>query len=111
MGTPNREGGLDVKQLDALVLHYFHASLAPTSRSYDSAKRRYLKFCHASNILPLPATEDKLCNFAAYLADSSITHQTIKCYLPAIRHLQISANMGDPHNKLHAKIRACSKGH
>ena len=102
---------MDVEQLDALVSYYFHASLTPTtSRSYDSAKRRYLKFCHASNILPLPATEDKLCNFAAYLADSSLTHQTIKCYLSAIRHLQISSNMGDPHISCMPKLEHVLRG-
>jgi len=33
----------DIQRLDALVLFYFHASLAPsTTRTYGSAKQRYL---------------------------------------------------------------------
>ena len=102
---------MDIERLDSLVSFYFHASLAPsTSRSYESAKRRYINFCHTSNTQPLPATENKLCNFAAYLADSSITHQTIKCYLSAIRHLQISANMGDPQISCMPKLEHVLRG-
>ena len=40
--------------------------------------------------------EQNLCNFAAYLASSGLAHQTIKCYLSAVKHLQIESGMGDP---------------
>lgn len=32
----------------------------------------------------------------AYLADNGVKHSSIKCYLSAIRHLQISAGLSDP---------------
>ena len=88
---------MDVERLDSLVSLYFRASLAPsTHRSYESAKRRYSQFCLLTKSTPLPLTEQNLCNFAAYLADSGLAHQTIKCYLSAVKHLQIESGMGDP---------------
>ena len=89
---------MDIQQLDPLVSFYFHASLAPsTTRSYDSAKRRYLQFCSTKNITSLPVTEQNLCSYVAHVAKSGLSHQTIKCYLSAIRHLQIELGGGDPH--------------
>ena len=41
-------------------------------------------------------TEGKLCSFVAFVANSGLAHQTVKCYLSAIRHLQIKSGMGDP---------------
>ena len=40
-------------------------------------------------------TEGKLGSFVAFVANSSLAYQTIKCYLSAIRHLQIESGMGD----------------
>ena len=55
-----------------------------------------MDFCKASACIPYPVTEDGLCRFVAYLADSNLKHQTIKSYLSAIRFGQIMAGFGDP---------------
>ena len=36
-----------------------------------------------------------MCSFVAYLADDNLAYSTIKCYLSAVRHLQISRGFGD----------------
>ena len=53
-------------------------------------------FCKASAGDPYPVSEDELCWFVAYLADSNLKHQMIKLYLSAIRFGQIMAGFGDP---------------
>ena len=109
----NWETGLDLKQLDTLVSFYFQASLAPsTTHSYESARRKHLQFCSKSNVSPIPATEGKLCSFVAFVANYGLAHQPIKCYLSAIRHLQI---VGDPQistmPKLEHVLRGIKKEH
>ena len=44
----------------------------------------------------LPTTEQKLIEFVAFAANQGLKHQTIKCYLSAVRHLQIASGGGDP---------------
>ena len=68
-----------------------------TQRSYSSAKRQYLKFCLAANLIPLPVTEYNLCLFVAYLSHhSKLQPSSIKAYLAAVRHLQVSFGLPDP---------------
>ena len=61
-----------------------------------AGKRRYIEFCEKTAAALLPATEKLLCHFVAYLKEEGLWHQTVKSYLAAVRHLQISNNMGDP---------------
>ena len=62
---------LDVGRLDQLVQQHLRQALAPTTQSsYAYGQRRYLDFCKASACVPYPVTEDGLCRFVAYLADS-----------------------------------------
>ena len=76
---------------------YFHSGLAPSShRSYDSAKRRFINFCSKASQDPLPVNENLLCRFTAYLAEEGLAPSTIKLYLSAVRHLQISMGLPDP---------------
>ena len=99
MGGPgiSSEVGLDVPRLDALAKELFDKGLAPsTTRTYASAKQRYLIFCHTYNIPPLPLSEIKLCRYVSYLSAQQLKYQSIKCYLSAIRHLQISHGFADP---------------
>ena len=44
----------------------------------------------------LPVTEPHLCSFVSLLADQGLKYRTVKVYLSAIRHLQISAAQPDP---------------
>ena len=48
------------------------------------------------HISSYPIKEDTLCNYATYLADQGLRHQTITCYLSAISHQQISLSLLDP---------------
>ena len=76
---------------------YFHSGLAPsTHKSYNSAKRRFLCFCNQAQLNPLPISEMLLCRYVAHLAEEGLAPRTIKAYLSAIRHLQVSMNLSDP---------------
>lgn len=44
----------------------------------------------------LPLSEQVLCWFVAKLGSESLSYQTIKCYLSAVRHYSIMAGHGDP---------------
>ena len=55
-----------------------------------------MEFCRKISAVPLPTTEKHLCCFVAYLREEGLRHQTVKSYLSAVWHLQISNDMGDP---------------
>ena len=61
-----------------------------------AGKKKYLSFCQEAGTAPLLATEQKLIEFVAFAANQGLKHQTIKCYLFAVRHLQIASGGGDP---------------
>ena len=41
-------------------------------------------------------TEQKLIGFVAYAVNQGLKHQTVKCYLSVVRHLQVECGVGDP---------------
>ena len=87
---------------------YFHNGLAPsTHKSYDSAKRRFLYFCSKAQLNPLPVT---VCRYVAYLAEDSLAPKTVKLYLSAVRHLQVSMNLPDPKIGDMAQLEQVVKG-
>ena len=73
-----------------------HSVAESTRRSYSSAQRRYLQFCRDQNLSPVPTSEGQLCQFVSYLALANLSHNTMKCYLSAIRHWHIAEGAGDP---------------
>ncbi len=76
---------------------FFRNGLAEsTQRAYNSAKRRYIHFCHDHNLAPIPSSEQQLCQYVSYLALANLSHNTIKCYLSAVRHLHIAEQAPDP---------------
>ena len=88
---------LDISSLGQSVRNYYLQGLAPsTQRTYQSAKSRYIGFCNSGSLPPLPVSENLLCHYASYLADSGLAHTSIKAYLSAVRHLQISHGLHDP---------------
>ena len=88
---------MDLAQLEENVSHFLGQALAPaTLRSYKSGQARYFQFCQDAGLQPLPLTEQVLCMFVAHLGTESLSHQTLKCYLSAIRHFSIMAGQGDP---------------
>ena len=91
--------------------HFFRNGLAPsTQKTYNSGKKRYLQFCKDKSTLPLPASEEQLCQFVSSLAIQSLCHNTIKSYLAAIRHLHIAEGYGDPHVHNMARLEQVLKG-
>lgn len=83
--------------MEESVSFYLEKALAPsTLRTYSSGLHRYMVFCTAANLQPIPLAEHTLCMFAAQLAKEGLTHQTIKSYLSAIRHFHIYSGQGDP---------------
>ena len=66
-----------------------------------AGKRRYLDFCQRMSLSPLPTTKKKLVSFVAFTTQQGLKHQTIKCYLVAIGHLQIDCGGATP------ELKAC----
>ena len=76
---------------------YFRNGLAPSiHRSYDSAKHRFLSFCNQAHLKLSPISESLLCRYVAHLAEQGLAPKTIKLYLSAVRHLQVSMSISDP---------------
>ena len=75
-----------------------------TQKSYNSAKKQYVLFCSSKGLVPLPASEHQLCQFASFLATRDLCHNSIKSYLAAIRHLHIAEGIGGPHISRMAKL-------
>ena len=83
--------------LGPTVQRLLQAGLAPsTQRVYASGKKKYLTFCQLTGSPPLPVTEHNLMYFVAFAVNKGLKHQTIKSYLSAVRHLQVSCGGGDP---------------
>ena len=117
--NPNGAGGatdsvnprLDISALDRAVDSYFRSALAPSSRrTYASAQQWYLKFCTQFSLTPLPLIEHQLCQFVSYLANDGLSHVSIKGYLAALRHLQISSGLPDPAISAMPKLEGVVKG-
>ena len=80
------------------VQAYFNQGLAQsTQKTYSTAMRHFHEFCARFNITtPFPITEHTMCCFAAYLADRTLSPQTVKGYLAAVRNMQLSLGLPDP---------------
>lgn len=84
-------------RLDQIIQHFLHWALAPsTHHSYEAAHKCFLSFCTKIQSSPLPVTETLLCWYVASLADQKLKYQAIKCYLSAVRFLQIMSSFSDP---------------
>lgn len=78
------------------------AGIAPsTERTYTTAQKGFLSFCHQLNLVPLPASEDTLILYISELAQTK-AHSTIKLYLAGVRHLHIVNGLENP---LEGKLR------
>ena len=93
----NSPAGLGIHGLDQIVHQYLAGSLAPsTSASYRSAANRYLHFCTHFRLAPLPLQQDTIVRFAAHLASTGVSYQSIRSYLSGLRFLQVSSGFPDP---------------
>ena len=102
---------MDLCSLEGLVQSYFACGLAKrTQTSYVSGQKRYLAFCEAYNLTPLPLSESNLCLFSAFLAHQGLQAQTVSSYLSALRHLQVSAGFSAPNRSDWPRLQYTLKG-
>ena len=76
--------------------YFGHALASSTQRSYHSAQILYTDFCTNIAIAPIPILQSTLCLFVSHLASQGVAHKSIKCYLSAVRHLQIATIGSEP---------------
>ena len=101
---------LDVAELVPVVWYLFEAGLAPSTRkSYKSGVGRYLAFCDDSGLPAFPASEEVVL-FIAHLHSQHLAHGTVKSYLAAIRHGQISRGMDSPNIPSMPRVEYVLKG-
>ena len=77
-----------------------------TARTYNSAQKRYLNFCSKFDLLPLPADEDQLLLYVAFLHQEGLKAATVRVYLAAVRSLHIEEGHGNPLDNNQRLIRA-----
>ena len=72
---------------------FLHDGLAASSYSrtiYAAGQGRYIYFCNTAKVPATPATEYTLILFIIHFASTNISYATIKVYLSAIRHMNVS---------------------
>ena len=62
------------------------------------------------DFVPLPVSEQQLCQYTAWLANQGLTHKTLKTYLAAVRHLQIAEGLPDPKIASMPKLEQVMRG-
>ena len=67
-----------------------------TRKTYTSAQNRYIHFCQLYGQTPMPATEQVLLLYIAYLYDQKLSHSTVHVYLAAVRSLHIFHGYNNP---------------
>ena len=84
--------------MDHIVQEYCRLGIAKsTTRSYNSALKRFYQFCTKFSIdYPFPVSESLLCYYVAFLAQSGLAPSSIRSYLAAVRHMQVTCIMGYP---------------
>ena len=88
---------LDITELEQNVQLYLQSAMPKsTVATYTSAHHRYLDFCHCSSHQPYPASEKTLCQFAGFLGQQNLKHQTIKSYLSGVQYFYIVQSFPDP---------------
>ena len=107
----HHQTGLGIPNLDTIVHQLIDRGVAKSTLiSYDAGKRRYLAFCQQFNLSPLPVCEPNLCRFVAFLFSSSLSYQSIRSYLSAVRHLQIVSGLPDPSLSSFSRLDYALKG-
>ena len=97
--------------LDQAVRFYLNSSVTPSTRkAYESANRRFIKFCNKFKLLAYPADEDILCKFSSQLAVEGLAPSSIKAYLSAVRFCQLRAGFPDPRADRMPRLRQVQNG-
>ena len=95
--TTGHQCRLAIPPLVKSAERYFAKSLSTASqRSYAAGTKRYLDFCSSFSLSPFPFSEVNLSSFVSFLADQGLKHQTLKCYLSAVRSAQIAHGYAEP---------------
>ena len=80
--------------LQAVLQRYYINGIATTTRStYAAGQKLYNIFCSRTNRTTVPATEETLLLFVAYMITLNLSHATIKVYLSAVRHMHVTAGL------------------
>ena len=59
--------------------------------------KKFNAFCTKFTVTdPFPVTEHVLCCFAAFMANTGLSPQTVRSYLAAVRNMQLSMGLPDP---------------
>jgi hypothetical protein len=66
-----------------------------TVRTYKSQTNSYLRFCVNYGLQPVPATQQTLCTYMAFLS-RSLTPSSVKGYMNAVRLLHIESGFVNP---------------
>ena len=103
---------MDLSSLEKDVQWYFeHGLAAATRKTYQAGIKKFVQFCHMYKVVnPLPVTQSLLCSYISYLAQSGLAYASIKTYLSAIRHLQISNGLSAPDLASMPKLALVERG-
>ena len=102
---------MDIANLVPVVHQLFASGLADSTRKvYRSGEERYLRFCESAGLSPFPTAENVLLLFVSSLHQHDLAHSTVKSYLAAIRHGQISRGMGNPNIHTFPQLEYVLKG-
>lgn len=86
----------DVNSLLAQASAFKNAAFAQsTIRTYKSQSNCYFKFCLNYNLQPIPASQQTLCSYIAFLTESH-SPSSIKGYLNAVRLLHLEGGFANP---------------
>jgi hypothetical protein len=66
-----------------------------TVQTYKSQTNSYLRFCVNYGLQPVPATQQTLCSYMAFLS-RSLTPSSVKGYMNAVRLLHIESGFVNP---------------
>lgn len=69
---------------------------ARTRRVYDSAQKRFLKFCERYGLVPVPATEQTLLLYVSYLFLEGLKSSSVRVYLSGLRSMHVVEGYENP---------------
>jgi integrase len=88
--------GEEFQSLRAEAYAYRNAAYATsTKRCYKSQMNCYFKFCFSHGVTPVPASQDTLVSYCAFLA-RSLSANSIPGYLNVVRVLHLDAGFANP---------------
>ena len=85
------------------IIHMYGASPS-TWNTYSAGQQCYLTFCAKAHRKALPTSESALRLFVSHLADTGLTHSTIKVYLSSVHHLHVTQGQ---HSQFSKQLTPC----